>query len=122
MRAPYFSIFVLALMVSLPLAAQTQYLLTADPSVIQSVCKSHGLTYVSAAWSNSSLHYGVYLVTAPSSTTPASVTSDSRVRGFEPNAATGVTELSGTTAANLAQSTDSILDGLPSRTVVNFFG
>lgn len=120
MRTPCFFIF--ALLLGLPLAAQTQYLLTADPGVVQSVCKSHGLAYVSTAWSNSSLHYGVYLVTAPSSTSPSSVISDSRVRGFEPNAATGVTELSGTTAANLAQSTESILDGLPSRTVVNFFG
>jgi len=106
----------------LPLAAQTQYLLTTDPSLVQSVCKSHGLIYVSATWSSSSLRYGVYVVTAPSLISPSSVTSDSRVQGFEPNLATGVTELSGTTAANLAQSTDSILDGLPGRTVVNFFG
>jgi subtilisin family serine protease len=120
MRTPYFFIF--ALLLSLPLAAQTQYLLTTDPGAVQSVCKSHGLAYVSTAWSDSSLNYGVYLVSAASSTSPSSVISDSRVRGFEPNVATGVTELSGTTAANLAQSTESILDGLPSRTLVNFFG
>jgi subtilisin family serine protease len=120
MRTRYLLIF--AMLLSLPLVAQTQYLLTTDPSAVQSVCKSYGLTYVSTSWSNSSLHSGVYLVTAASSVSPSSVTSDSRVRGFEPNTATGVTELSGTTAANLTQSTDSILDGLPGRTVVSFFG
>jgi subtilisin family serine protease len=120
MRTRYLLIF--AMLLSLPLVAQTQYLLTTDPSAVQSVCKSYGLTYVSTSWSNSSLHYGVYLVTASSSVSPSSVTSDSRVRGFELNTATGVTELSGTTAANLTQSTDSILDGLPGRTVVSFFG
>ncbi|HEV2963971.1 MAG TPA: S8 family serine peptidase [Candidatus Angelobacter sp.] len=120
MRTRY--VLILSLLLSLPLAAQTQYLLTTDPSVAQSVCSSHGLTYVSTTWSNSNLHYGVYLVNASSSVNASSVTSDSRVRGFERNTATGVTELSGTTAANLAQSTDSILDGLPGRTVINFFG
>jgi subtilisin family serine protease len=120
MRTRY--LFIFALLLSLPLAAQTQYLLTTDPSTVQSVCKSYGLTYLSTTWSNSSLHYGVYLVTATSSTNTTSVTSDSRVLGFEPNRSSGVPELSGTTAANLAQSTEGILDSLPSRTAVAFFG
>jgi len=120
MKARY--LLIIASLLSLPLVAQTQYLLSTDPSVVQSVCKSHGLVYVSATWSNSNLHYGVYLVTAGSSITTASVTSDSRVLGFEPNGATRVTELSGTTSANLAQSTEGILDSLPGRTAVSFFG
>ena len=110
------------LLLSLPLAAQTPYLLTAYSSSMGSVCSSHGLTYVSTSWSNPNYNYGVYLVTAPSSLNPSSVTSDSRVLGFEPNIATRVTELSGTTSANLTQSTESILDSLPNRTVVGFFG
>src|SRR5437879_11249478 len=95
MKTLYVLIF--SLLLSLPLAAQTQYLLTTDPSVVQSVCSSHNLTYLSTNWSNANLHSGVYLVSAPASVSASSVTSDSRVRGFELNTATGVTELSGTT-------------------------
>src|SRR5437773_376764 len=120
MRTRY--LLIIALLLSLPLAAQTQYLLTTYSSTVSSVCNSHGLTYVGRSWSNSNYNYGVYLVAAPSSLNPASVTSDSRVLGFEPNRSTGVPELSGTTSANLAQSTEGILDSLPNRTAVTFFG
>ena len=54
MRTRTFCILIVAVLLSLPLAAQTQYLLTTDPSVALSVCSSHGLTYVSTSWSNSS--------------------------------------------------------------------
>ncbi|HEV3036255.1 MAG TPA: S8 family serine peptidase [Candidatus Angelobacter sp.] len=115
-------VLVFALLLSLPLAAQTKYLLTTYTSSVSSVCSGHGLTYVSTSWSNSNYNYGVYLVTAPSSLNPASVTSDSRVLAFEVDRSTGVPELSGTTSANLTQSTEGILDSLPNRTIVSFFG
>ncbi|HEV2991986.1 MAG TPA: S8 family serine peptidase [Candidatus Angelobacter sp.] len=114
--------FVVALLLSLTLSAQTKYLLTTYKSSVSSVCSGHGLTYVSTSWNNSNYSYGVYLVTAPSSLNPSSVTSDSRVLGFEVNRSTGVPELSGATSANLTQSTEGILDSLPNRTVVSFFG
>ena len=78
------SLLIFALLLNLPLAAQTQYLLTAYSSTVGSVYSSHGLTYVATSWSNSSYNYGVYLVTAPASINPSSVTADSRVLGFEP--------------------------------------
>jgi subtilisin family serine protease len=44
------------------------------------------------------------------------------VQSFERNLSLGVPELSGATVASLTQSTTSILDGLPGRTIVNYFG
>ncbi|HEX4606316.1 MAG TPA: S8 family serine peptidase, partial [Candidatus Angelobacter sp.] len=50
------------------------------------------------------------------------IAADPDVQSFEHNRVLTVPELSGATIASLTQSTTSILDGLPGRTVVNYYG
>lgn len=103
------------LLAGLPLASQDHYVLVTSPSKIQDVCGRHGLTQVTQL-----SQHGVFLVST-FSVDPA-IATDSDVQSFEANRALGVPELSGATIANLTQSTTSILDGLPGRTVINYFG
>ncbi|MGC2698475.1 MAG: S8 family serine peptidase, partial [Candidatus Angelobacter sp.] len=75
----------------------------------------HGLTEVTQL-----SQHGVFLV---SSFSPdPTIATDSDVQSFERNHALAVPELSGATWASLTQSTTSILDGLPGRTVLNYYG
>jgi subtilisin family serine protease len=106
--------FLLCLL-GLPLLAQDKFVLVTSPSKVQDVCGRHGLTQITQVSSR-----GVFLVSTYS--VDPTIATDSSVQSFEPNQALGVPELSGATIASLTQSSTSILDGLPGRTVVNYFG
>jgi subtilisin family serine protease len=86
-----------------------------SPSKIQDVCGRHGLTQITQLSTR-----GVFLVSTYS--VDPTIATDASVQSFEPNRPLGVPELSGATIASLTQSTTSILDGLPGRSVVNYFG
>ncbi|HEY1939390.1 MAG TPA: S8 family serine peptidase [Candidatus Angelobacter sp.] len=105
----------LLLFASLPLVAQQSFVLITAPDKAQDVCGRHGLTQVQQLSS-----HGVFLVSSfsPDPKTAA----DADVQSFEPNHVLVVPELSGATIANLTQSSTSILDGLPGRTIVSYFG
>jgi subtilisin family serine protease len=105
----------LFLIMSLPLMAQDKFVLVTNPAKVQDVCGRHGLTQVGQL-----SKHGVFLVSTFSQ--DPSIATDSDVQSFEQDHALGVPELSGATIANLTQSTTSILDGLPGRSVVTYFG
>ncbi|HWF06594.1 MAG TPA: S8 family serine peptidase [Candidatus Angelobacter sp.] len=100
---------------SLPAMAQDKYVLATNAAKIQDVCGRHGLTQVTQL-----SKHGVFLVSAFSQ--DPSIATDTDVLSFEPDHSLAVPELSGDTIASLTQSTTSILDGLPGRTVVTYFG
>lgn len=100
---------------SLPLLAEDGYVLVTSPSKVQDVCGRHGLTQVSGSSST-----GVYLVTT--SSVDPSIATDTDIQSFEPNRLIGTAELSGTTEASLTQSTTTILDQLPGRAAISYFG
>jgi len=97
------------------MVAQDKYVLMTNPAKVQDVCGRHGLSQVTQL-----SQHGVFLVSAFSQ--DPSIATDSDVLSFEPNHALTVPELSGATIANLTQSSTSILDGLPGRSVVTYFG
>jgi subtilisin family serine protease len=105
----------LMLLVGLPLLAQDTFVLVTSPDRVQDVCRRHGLTQLTQGSS-----HGVFLVST--SSVDPSISTDRAVQSFERNHALGLPELSGATIATLTQSTTSILDGLPGRTIVNYFG
>jgi subtilisin family serine protease len=107
--------FGLTLCTSISLWGQNKFVLVTSPAKVQDVCGRHDLTQVTQGSG-----HGVFLVST--SSVDPSISTDSDVQSFEPNRALGVPELSGATTASLTQSTTSILDGLPGRTVVNYFG
>src|SRR5579864_9687360 len=115
-------LIMLGLLLGLPVMAQTSYILTASPSNVQSVVDSHGLTVVKELFDGTNC---VMLVTSPSadvSGTETEVESDVMVLGFEPEQRASLPELSSLTQPVLTQSSTSILDSLPGRTLVSFFG
>src|SRR5579859_1178443 len=118
-----FRISILAVLLSaLPLGAQTSYILTASPANVQSIVTSHGLTVVRELFDGVNC---VMLVTSSSSDVSGvetEVESDLRVVSFEPERRTSLPELGSLTQPILTQSSTSILDGLPGRTLVSFFG
>jgi subtilisin family serine protease len=95
--------------------AQDKFVLVTNPAKVQDVCGRHGLTQV-----GQSSKHGVFLVSTFSQ--DPSIATDTDVQSFEPDHALTVPELSGATIANLTQSSTSILDGLPGRSVVTYFG
>jgi subtilisin family serine protease len=95
--------------------AQDKFVLVTNPAKVQDVCGRHGLTQVGQL-----SKHGVFLVSTFSQ--DPNIATDSDVQSFEQDHALGVPELSGATIANLTQSTTSILDGLPGRSVVTYFG
>ncbi|HEX4604547.1 MAG TPA: S8 family serine peptidase [Candidatus Angelobacter sp.] len=106
----------------LPMAAQTTYILTAPPSNIQSVMDRHGLTPVKELFDGVNC---VMLVTSASvdmSGVETEVESDLLATSIEPEQRASLPELNGLTQPTLTQSTTSILDSLPGRTLVSFFG
>ncbi len=106
----------------LPMMAQTSYILTTSAGNAQSVADRNGLTIVKQIYSGSS---AVMLVTSASSDSKgveAEVESDLRVTSFEPDQQAALPETSQLTQGTLTQSTTSILDSLPGRTLVTFFG
>src|SRR5689334_3782250 len=104
----------LMLLMGLPLLAQSNFVLVTAPAKAQDVCGRHGLTQLAKG------PHGVFLVST--SSLDPSISTDSDIQSFESNRALGLPELSGATVANLTQSSTSILDGLPGRTVVNYYG
>lgn len=105
----------LFLLMGLSLWSQDNFVLVTSPDKVQDVCGRHGLTQLTQGSS-----HGVFLVST--SSVDPSISTDKSVQSFERNRSLGVPELSGATVANLTQSSTSILDGLPGRTVVNYFG
>jgi subtilisin family serine protease len=113
---PLFCAFIL--LGSLSLQAQDKYVLVTKPSNLQDVCSRHGLTALGQV--SSSASPGVFLVSSPS--VDPSITTDSAVQSFESDRTAGIAELSGATEASLTQSTATILDQLPGRAAVTYFG
>jgi subtilisin family serine protease len=117
------SLFIIAaLVLATPLVGQTTYILTASPQNMQSVVDRHGLTVVKELFDGANC---VMLVTSPSANVPGvenEVESDLRVVSMEPQQRASLPELSSLTQPTLTQSSTSILDGLPGRTLVTFFG
>ncbi len=110
------------LALALPAAAQSTYILTVNPANLQTVLTSHGLTPIKELVDGTNC---VYLVSSPSSDvsgTELEVDKDVTVLGFEPDVTVGFPELNGVTAANLTQSTGVIIDSLPGRTLVSYYG
>jgi len=103
---------------SVPLLAQSNFVLVTKPSDVQDVCSRHGLSQIRQVSTTSSA--GVFLVSSPS--IDPSISSDVEVQSFEANQHLSVAELSGTTNASLAQSSTSILDQLPGRAAITYFG
>jgi subtilisin family serine protease len=115
-------LLIVGLVLGVPLAAQTSYILTASPTSVQDIVDRHGLTVVKELFDGTNC---VMLVTSPSANTSSvetEVESDIQVASFEPEQRTSLAELSGLTQTTLTQSSTSILDGLATRTLVSFFG
>jgi len=115
-------LILMGLVLALPLTAQTSYILTASPSNMQSVVTQHGLTVVKELYDGTNCVMLVTSASADVSGTEAEVESDLKVLGFEPEQRASLPELSSLTQTTLTQSTTSILDTLPGRTLVSFFG
>jgi subtilisin family serine protease len=112
----------LVCLLGLPLTAQTSYILTASPSNMQSVVNHHGLTVVKELYDGTNCVMLVTSASADVAGTETEVESDLMVVGFEPEQRAVLPELTGLTQPTLTQSTTSILDTLPGRTLVSFFG
>ncbi len=112
----------LVCLLGLPLTAQTSYILTASPSNVQSVVSQHGLTVVKELYDGTNCVMLVTSASADVAGTETEVESDVMVVGFEPEQTASLPELSALTQPVLTQSSTSILDSLPGRTLVTFFG
>ncbi|MGZ4841054.1 MAG: hypothetical protein ACXV5J_04865, partial [Candidatus Angelobacter sp.] len=106
----------------LPLTAQTSYILTASPSNVQGVIDRHGLTVVKELFDGTNCVMLVTSASADVTGTETEVESDLLVVSFEPEQNAALPELTGLTQPTLTQSSTSILDSLPGRTLVSFFG
>jgi subtilisin family serine protease len=106
----------------LPLAAQSTFILTVSPANAQTVLTSHGLTLVKDLYDGVNCVYLVSSVSADATSVEVEVEKDLLVGSFEPEQRAGLPELTGLTQATLTQSTATILDTLPGRTLVSFFG
>ena len=122
MRLRYLSFWLGALLLSMPLFAQTNYILTtSSPSTVLDTCQRHGLTIVSTGWTN--ITSGVYLVSSPTNVDPATIEyGDPTIANFEANQSAAMPELSGATVAQLSQSTAPILESLSTRFPSLYFG
>jgi subtilisin family serine protease len=118
----FLQFLLVCLALGLPLTAQTSYILTASPSNVQNVVNQHGLTVVKELYDGTNCVMLVTSASADVAGTETEVESDLRVVGFEPEQRAILPELSSLTQPTLTQSTTSILDTLPGRTLVSFFG
>jgi len=118
----FLQLLLVCLPLGLPLTAQTSYILTASPSNMQSVVTQHGLTVVKELYDGTNCVMLVTSASADVAGTETEVESDLLVVGFEPEQRAVLPELTGLTQPTLTQSTTSILDTLPGRTLVPFFG
>jgi len=116
-------LFILSVLLamSLPLAAQSTFILTVSPSNVDSVISTHHLSIVKELYDGPNCVYVVTASSSNSSEVENEVESDVKVAGFEPDQKANLPELSGLTGPVLNQSTTTILDTLPGSTV-NFFG
>lgn len=108
------------LLSSLTLVAQDQYVLVTSPSKVQEVCGRHGLSSLGQITNGNSGNSGTYLVSAAA--VDPSIATDPEVQSFEADRSLAVTELSGTQQGSLLQSAGSVLDQLPGRAPVTYFG
>jgi subtilisin family serine protease len=106
----------------LPLAAQSTFILTVTPANAQTVLINHGLTVVQELYDGPTCVYLVSSASADAAGVELEVEADLLVTSFERDQRAALPELSGLTQANLTQSTGTILDTLPGRTLVSFFG
>ena len=118
----FLQLLLVCLALGLPLTAQTSYILTSSPSNVQNVVNQHGLTVVKELYDGTNCVMLVTSASADVSGTETEVESDVRVLAFEPDQRATLPELSSLSQATLTQSTTSILDTLPGRTLVSFFG
>ena len=118
----FLQLLLVCLALGLPLTAQTSYILTASPSNVQSVVNQHGLTVVKELYDGTNCVMLVTSASADVTGTETEVESDLMVVGFEPEQRASLPELTGLTQPVLTQSSTSILDSLPGRTLVPFFG
>jgi subtilisin family serine protease len=107
---------------SLPAWAQSTFMLSVSPTNAQSVISGHGLTVIKELYDGPVCVYLVSSASSDATQVETEVESDLRVGSFEPDQIASLPELSGLTQANLTQSNTSILDTLPGRTLVSFFG
>jgi subtilisin family serine protease len=122
MKLRYLIFVAVLFSLGLPATAQSTFMLSVSPANAQSVISRHGLTVIKELYDGPVC---VYLVSSPSADATGvetEVESDLRVGGFEPDQTASLPELSGLTQASLTQSNTSILDTLPGRTLVSFFG
>jgi subtilisin family serine protease len=117
------SLFIIVVLVlAMPVVAQTTYILTASSQNMQGVVDRHGFTVVKELFDGTNC---VMLVTSPSANVSGVETeteNDLLVVSIEPQQRVSLPELSSLTQPTLTQSTTSILDTLPGRTLVPFFG
>jgi subtilisin family serine protease len=117
------SLFIMVVLVlAMPLVAQTTYILTASSQNMQGVVDRHGFTVVKELFDGANC---VMLVTSPSANVSGVETeaeNDLLVISIEPQQRISLPELSSLTQPTLTQSSTSILDSLPGRTLVSFFG
>jgi subtilisin family serine protease len=106
---------------SLPLVAQSTFILTVSPSNVNSVLSAHNLTIVKELYDGPNCVYLVYSGSSNSGEVETEVENDLKVAGFEPDQKAKLPELSGLTGPVLNQSTTTILDTLPGSTI-SFFG
>lgn len=118
----FLQFLLVCLALGLPLTAQTSYILTSSPSNMQNVVNQHGLTVVKELYDGTNCVMLVTSASADVAGTETEVESDVRVLAFEPDQRATLPELSSLSQATLTQSTTSILDTLPGRTLVSFFG
>lgn len=118
----FLQFLLVCLALGLPLTAQTSYILTSSPSNMQNVVNQHGLTVVKELYDGTNCVMLVTSASADVAGTETEVGSDVRVLAFEPDQRATLPELSSLSQATLTQSTTSILDTLPGRTLVSFFG
>jgi len=110
-------VFVVLLACGAQAAFGDDYVLVTSPSKVTDVCGRHSLTQVTNGVSSGG--NGVYLVS--SSSADSSIPTDSDIVSFEPNRKLGVPELS-SLSTQLTQSTGVIIDQLPGRAAVSYFG
>ena len=118
----FLQFLLVCLALGLPLTAQTSYILTSSPSNMQNVVNQHGLTVVKELYDGTNCVMLVTSASADVAGTETEVGSDVRVLAFELDQRATLPELSSLSQATLTQSTTSILDTLPGRTLVSFFG
>lgn len=106
----------------LPLAAQSNFILTVSPSNVQTVLTNHGLTIVKELYDGPNCVYLVSSASSDATSVETEVEKDLLVAGFEPEQPARLPELNGATQVDLTQSTSTVLESLSGLTLVQYFG